>query len=71
VSSLDAVENGLLVRVHIRILYVVLLPGLPDLEGEPHVYEEGPRRGQDDVAMFLGNKICVDHYFIYDAFCKD
>ncbi len=42
VSTLNTVEGRLLVGVHLRVLDIVLLAGLTDLEGQPHMNEEGP-----------------------------
>ena len=61
VSALDAVEGFFLVRVHSWVLDVVLLPGGPNLERQPHVQHESPNGGQDDVAMIFHQKIRRRH----------
>ena len=61
VSALDAVEGFFLVRVHSRVLDVVLLPGGPNLERQPHVQDESPNGGQDDVPMIFHQKIRRRH----------
>ena len=61
VSALNAVEGWLLVGVHGRVLDVVLLAGCTDLEGQPHVQDEGAGGGEDHIAVLLNNEIWVHH----------
>jgi len=61
VSTLNAVEVWLLVRIHGRVLDVVLLAGSANFEGQPHVEDESSGAGQDNIAVLLYDEIWVHH----------
>lgn len=55
VRSLDAVEDNVCVRVHGRVLDIVLLPCPADLKGEPNVNQRRTNADQNHVAVLLGH----------------
>jgi len=56
VRALDTVENLAVLRVHVRVLNIVLLPRCSDLESLPHGHEDGPNSCEDNISVIFGQR---------------
>jgi len=59
--ALDAVEDGVLVRIHLGIRNIELLPRLSYADSFPHEHDDGCHGDQNDVTK-LGLHLNGDHF---------